>query len=493
MRSYLRKFSLFFSTRKRKGERLLHLLKAESIVSTCTHAPRVTSRQENEMRILSSKSARTESTNPLLGEPYGKGSLTGLSTARLRGLARGRFMVCVLLLTGAMFFPMFAGAQSTGIVELDDALEVQLGGHLKQAIQAYTAVINAHPRSAEAHNWRGMAYEELGELDKALADFNQAVDISPNYADAYNNRGEVYRKKKMYPQAEADYKKAISIEPNFAEAYYNLGLLFEYGLKKNAPAAAAYEKYLKYNPQAQDRDAVTEKITALKKAATAKPTAAAPGTAAKPAGPPAVAPAPGTPPAQVQQPHAGQAPAPGARPGQRPGQRPGMRPGLPAKPAVPAQPGSQLPIDIKDVPFGQDLAPLIPVLMGMGVILLVVPVVLYLFFSLMLFLIARKTNTSNAWMAFIPIAQYVLMLNVAGKPLWWIVGFLLPMIGSALSLVDPSIGSIAGLVGTIISLVVWLLVSLGIANARGKSAIWGVLLFLPCTSPIALIYLALSK
>jgi hypothetical protein len=67
------------------------------------------------------------------------------------------------------------------------------------------------------------------------------------------------------------------------------------------------------------------------------------------------------------------------------------------------------------------------------------------------------------------------------------------MIGSALSLVDPRIGSIAGLVGTIISWVVWLLVSLGIANARGKSAIWGVLLFLPCTAPIALIYLALSK
>ena len=445
------------------------------------------------MRILSSKTARTESTNPLLGESCGKDSLIGLSRARLRGLARGRFIVCVLLLTGAMFFPMFANAQSTGIVELDDALEVQLGGHLKEAIQAYTAVIKDHPRSAEAHNWRGMAYAESGDLEKALADFNQAVDISPNYADAFNNRGEVYRKKKMFPQAEADYKKAISIEPNFAEAYYNLGLVYEYGLKKNAQAAGSYENYLKYNPQARDRDAVTEKITALKKAAAAKPPTAAPSAAVKPAGPPGAAPAPGTSPAQVQQPSTAQAPAPGAQPGQRPGQRPGMRPGLPAKPAVPAQPGPQLPIDIKDVPFGQDLAPLIPLLMGMGVMLLVVPAVLYLFFSLMLFLIARKTNTSNAWLAFIPIAQYVLMLNIAGKPIWWIVGFLLPMIGSALSMVDPTIGSIAGLVGTIISLIVWLLVSLGIANARGKSAVWGILLFLPCTSPIALIYLALSK
>jgi hypothetical protein len=131
--------------------------------------------------------------------------------------------------------------------------------------------------------------------------------------------------------------------------------------------------------------------------------------------------------------------------------------------------------------------------MGMGVVLIVIPVVIYLFFAIMLFLIARKTNTSNAWFAFIPIAQYVLMLNVAGKPIWWIVAFLLPMLASALTLVDPSIASIASLVGFVVSMIAWLLVSLGIANARDKSAVWGVLLFLPCTSPIALIYLALSK
>lgn len=445
------------------------------------------------MRIPSSKAARTESTNPFLGESRDKDSLKGFPSTGLHGLARCRFMVFVLVLIGAMFFPLFARAQSTGIVELDDALEMQLGGHLKEAIQAYTEVIKNHPRSAEAHNWRGMAYEQSGELDKALADFNEAINISPNYADAYNNRGEVYRKKKMYPQAEQDYKKAISIEDKFAEAYYNLGLVYEYGMKKPAVAAGAYESYLKYNPQARDRDAVAQKITELKKAAT-KPPTPTPATAAKPSGPPGAHPAPGTPPSQVQAPHTAQAP-PGARPGQRPGmpqgQRPGMRPGMPVKPAVPQQP--QLPIDLKDVPFGQDIAPYIPVLLGLGLLLIVIPVVAYIFYALMLFLIARKTNTSNAWFAFIPVANVVLALNIAGKPIWWLAALLLPCIGGALGFIDPSLAVIGSGVGFLLFFIVTIFVCLGIASARNKSALWGILLALPCTQPIALIYLALSK
>jgi uncharacterized membrane protein YhaH (DUF805 family) len=45
----------------------------------------------------------------------------------------------------------------------------------------------------------------------------------------------------------------------------------------------------------------------------------------------------------------------------------------------------------------------------------------------------------------------------------------------------------------IVAVVATLLVCLGIARERGKSGIWGVLLFIPCTSPIALAYLGLSK
>ncbi len=316
-----------------------------------------------------------------------------------------------------------------------------------------------------------------------------------------DNRGEAYRKKKLYGRAVADYEKAVSIDPRFAEAYYNLGLVYEYGEKKDALAAAAYANYLKNNPKASDREAVTEKIRALKTAA-AKPApathAAAPKPGAhpgaKPAGPPGVKPAPGTQHAQVQKP-----PAPGAHPGHKPpsavphGARPGMpghRPGLPPHVGVKPPAGPQLPAEL---PFGQDLKPLIAMAMGFGLVLLVVPVLIYVFVALMLFLIAKKTNTAMPWLAFIPIAQFVLVLNIAGKPIWWIVVFFLPAIGSALGFVDQTVGTYASLAGSVVVMIASLLIALGIANARGKSVVWGILLFLPCTSIIALPYLALSK
>jgi hypothetical protein len=40
-----------------------------------------------------------------------------------------------------------------------------------------------------------------------------------------------------------------------------------------------------------------------------------------------------------------------------------------------------------------------------------------------LYVIAKKTNTENPWLAWIPVANLVLACLIAGKPWWW--GFLL--------------------------------------------------------------------
>jgi hypothetical protein len=129
----------------------------------------------------------------------------------------------------------------------------------------------------------------------------------------------------------------------------------------------------------------------------------------------------------------------------------------------------------------------------------IVSAVLYLFTALMLFLMATKTGTSLPWLAFIPIANIILMVRVAGKPLWWLVLLFLPILAplaALVALVDPTGGIVvAVLVGAIIlvTIVAWLLVCIGMARARGKSAIWGVLLFIPCLNLIALGYLGLSR
>jgi hypothetical protein len=106
------------------------------------------------------------------------------------------------------------------------------------------------------------------------------------------------------------------------------------------------------------------------------------------------------------------------------------------------------------------------------------------------------------WLAFIPIAQIVLALNIAGKPLWWFLLLLLPVALVPLAIaggLDPTGGIIVMILAALILLiwaVVILFVCIGIARARGKSVIWGILLFLfPCVLPglIALAYLGLSE
>jgi len=98
---------------------------------------------------------------------------------------------------------------------------------------------------------------------------------------------------------------------------------------------------------------------------------------------------------------------------------------------------------------------------GLGIGLIVICLVFvaagYIYMALALQTIANKTNTENSWLAWIPIANIILMLQIAKKPVWWIVLFLIP------------------LVNIVFIIIVWM----GVAEARGKPNWWGVLMIVP--------------
>jgi tetratricopeptide (TPR) repeat protein len=401
-------------------------------------------------------------------------------------------VVLILGLVALLVISSSATSQMTGDLEL--ALSMHKSGKLRDAIDFYSEAIRKNPKSAEAYNWRGIAYDDLGETDKALQDFDTAIDISPNYADAYNNRGEIRRKKKMYREAVSDYSKAVQLESNFAEAYYNLGVVSEAENKPGA-AAANYENYLKHKPDASDKSEVETKIKTLRQAAPATQRPGSSPVAQKPEE------------SKPAQPQAAPKPtAPGAgRPAVPPkaavpgGGMQGM-PGMPNAPGIPGMPPN-MP-NIPGMPPGISPDMLISMVTGIGILSIIIEVALYLFVSAMLFLIAKKTNTTLPWLAFVPIAQIVLALNIAGKPLWWFLLLLLPVALVPLAIaggLDPTGGTIVQILAAIILLiwaVVILFICIGIARARGKSVIWGILLFLfPCVLPglIALAYLGLSE
>jgi Flp pilus assembly protein TadD len=418
-----------------------------------------------------------------LSPPTGRiESRTGSSVARWTPAIAIVLLIALVTLAG----PAPRGAHAALEPRLQDALQSHKLKNLDRAIKLYTEVIKEKPQSAEAYNWRGMAYAEKGRLKEAIEDFGQALAVSPEYADAYNNRGEAYRKLGQDKKALRDFQKAISLEPGFAEPHYNMALIQE-AQGKQRQAADSYRAYLQAAPRASDKEQVQRKIAALggkvPGAQKGKPEVKEPRGRRTDRQPPAARQKTDDKPKR-----------------ERPRRRPPPR-------TTEAKPGRQMPGmggisggEQMPFPMGMDNPQAAQVLMQVmamgGIMLIVIAVVAWLLPAILFFLIARKTNTSRAWMAFIPIANLFLISDIAGMPLWWP---LLVLLGSVAGGVvpavmpDPTIIQIVGLVSSLISLVWWLLASIGMAKARGKGIIWGILTFLPCTSPIGLIYLAVSK
>lgn len=84
-------------------------------------------------------------------------------------------------------------------------------------------------------------------------------------------------------------------------------------------------------------------------------------------------------------------------------------------------------------------------------------VAVYIWMALCLYTIAKKTNTPNEWLAWIPIANIYLMCKVAGKPGWWTILFFIP------------------LVNIVFAIIVWM----AIAEVRHQPSWLGILMIVP--------------
>ncbi len=121
-------------------------------------------------------------------------------------------------------------------------------------------------------------------------------------------------------------------------------------------------------------------------------------------------------------------------------------------------------------PSGAEFNP-VPAIMGFLGVIVVGGFVGYLYFSITLMVIARKSNTPNAWLAWIPIGNVFLMCAIGRRPSWWVLLMLIPF------------------VNVFVGVMVWM----SIAEARGKPAWAGALVFLPLVGLFVPIYLAMGE
>ena len=99
---------------------------------------------------------------------------------------------------------------------------------------------------------------------------------------------------------------------------------------------------------------------------------------------------------------------------------------------------------------------------------LIIFLAVYVIFALPLYSMGKKTGSDYAWMAFVPILNIVLMCDIAGKDLWWVILFFVPC------------------VNIVIAIIVWM----GIAEAMDKPNWLGILMLVPGLNVLIPFYLA---
>lgn len=112
-----------------------------------------------------------------------------------------------------------------------------------------------------------------------------------------------------------------------------------------------------------------------------------------------------------------------------------------------------------------------------GMIFLVIffiAIICYVYSAICLMKIAKKTNTENAWFAWIPILNVVLMLQIAKRPMWWLVLAIIPFVNLA---------------WIVLGVIVWM----DICERLGKDRMLGLLIIVPIANFVLPGYLAFSE
>ena len=97
------------------------------------------------------------------------------------------------------------------------------------------------------------------------------------------------------------------------------------------------------------------------------------------------------------------------------------------QPAMQGQ--SQTALPVPQEPQQMPAAGIMAFVMAFFMIILVAIAAAYVYFSLCLYLIAKKLNVSAPWTAWVPIVNIWTILTAADKPLWWVLLFFIPFVG----------------------------------------------------------------
>ena len=117
--------------------------------------------------------------------------------------------------------------------ELERAITLEQSGHTDKAIALLQTILKREPRSAEAHNWLGVAYLQKNSLTDAEGEFRQAIRLKPGFVRAYNNLGSTLAQAGDIEQGIQILNEGLKFAPGDLQLRINLGM----ALRSTRPAA----------------------------------------------------------------------------------------------------------------------------------------------------------------------------------------------------------------------------------------------------------------
>jgi len=134
-------------------------------------------------------------------------------------------------------------------------------GKRAESIERMKKVIAVNPRDAQALNFIGYSYAEMGiNLEEALTYLKRAVEIRPNDGFILDSLGWLYFKLKKYDEAVRYLEEAVSLVPEDSTIAEHLGDVY-LARRETKKALAIYRKALAIEPE---RKELAEKIRRIK-------------------------------------------------------------------------------------------------------------------------------------------------------------------------------------------------------------------------------------
>ena len=109
-------------------------------------------------------------------------------------------------------------------IHLNNGRERLNAGDFNTAITELSRAASLDPKSADAMNLLGVAYEGKGLRDRALQSFKTAIQADKNNTEYLNNYGFLLFKNNDFEEATKYLKRAAKLSPNDARIWNNLGL-----------------------------------------------------------------------------------------------------------------------------------------------------------------------------------------------------------------------------------------------------------------------------